>query len=115
MKDLQLIGQQLSLIIVGPIQRFARGFGLVTDTRQSRGEDIEQGCDAGQQEHRRQRYLDDVRDRASGSRYSRSQTLNVCFRKIVVPNKQMLQAGVGSRSRVTTAIADHRGILVCFR
>ena len=66
MKDLQLIRQQLFLIIVGPIKRFGRGFGLVADARQSGGEDVEQRGDSGQQEDRRQRHLDDVSDRVEG-------------------------------------------------
>ncbi len=43
-------------------QQFGRAFGVVGHPAEPRVEQVEQGADAGQQEHRGQRDLDDVGD-----------------------------------------------------
>jgi hypothetical protein len=63
MQDHQKRLENPLLLIVRIIKRFGNCLDLIANARQSRGEDIKEGGDAGQQEDRRQRHLDDVGDR----------------------------------------------------
>jgi len=60
----QAPSQHRSLAGIGAVERLGRGVDLIGDACEPRGEDVEQGRDAREQEHRRQCDLDDVNNRA---------------------------------------------------
>jgi len=60
----ETIAEDRSFTGVCAVKFLGRGVDLIGDSSEPRGEDVEQGRDAREQEHRRQCDLDDVHNRA---------------------------------------------------